>query len=56
VQVNGKVRAEIEVPKDTDKDEILRIAGSHERVQHFVNGQAIKKSIYVPGRLVNFVV
>ncbi|HEY1075976.1 MAG TPA: leucine--tRNA ligase [Fontimonas sp.] len=56
VQVNGKLRANISVPSAASKDEILAIALADENVQRFVSGQAIKKQIVVPGKLVNFVV
>ncbi len=56
VQVNGKVRAELSVPKDTSADDVIAAAQSHERVQPFLTGKPIKKSIYVPGRLVSIVV
>ena len=56
VQVNGKVRAQLEQPADADKDTILAAAEADAKVVAALNGQAIKKSIYVPGKLVNFVV
>ncbi len=56
VQVNGKLRANIRVPASAGKDEILAVALGDENVQRFIGGQAIKKQIVVPGKLVNFVV
>ncbi len=56
VQVNGKLRAEISVSRDASKDEIIEVAQTNERTVAFINGAEIKKSIYVPGRLVNFVI
>jgi len=55
VQVNGKLRGEIEVAKDADPEEIKAIALAHENVAKFVTGEP-KKVIYVPGRLVSVVV
>jgi leucyl-tRNA synthetase len=55
VQVNGKRRAEISVPKDMDKAEVEKIALAHEAVQRVLNGGAPKKVIVVPGRIVNVV-
>jgi leucyl-tRNA synthetase len=55
VQVNGKVRGEISVAADASKEDILTAAAAHERVASFLE-PGIKKSVYVPGRLVNFVV
>ena len=55
VQVNGKLRGEIAVGKDTDAEEIKAKALAHENVAKFVPGEP-KKVIYVPGRLVSVVV
>ncbi|MGV9001639.1 MAG: leucine--tRNA ligase [Candidatus Saccharimonadaceae bacterium] len=55
VQVNGKLRGEIQVGKDTDAEEIKAKALAHENVAKFVPGEP-KKVIYVPGRLVSIVV
>jgi leucyl-tRNA synthetase len=56
VQVNGKLRGSIKVPKAADKEAIQRLALSNDNVQKFVAGQAIKKFVLVPGRLINLVV
>jgi leucyl-tRNA synthetase len=56
VQVNGKLRDRIEVPADIAEEEAERLALSSERVRPHVEGRELKKSIYVPGRLVNLVV
>ncbi|WP_449044409.1 leucine--tRNA ligase [Paracoccus versutus] len=56
IQINGKRRAEIEVPKDMPKDQIEAIVLADETVQRFMEGQAPKKLIVVPGRIVNVVV
>ena len=55
IQINGKRRAEISVPKDMDKAEVEKIALAHEAVQKALNGNAPKKVIVVPGRIVNVV-
>ncbi len=55
VQVNGKLRGEIQVGKDTDPEEIKAQALAHENVARFVTSEP-KKVIYVPGRLVSVVV
>ena len=55
VQVNGKLRGEIQVGKDTDPEEIKTQALAHENVARFVTSEP-KKVIYVPGRLVSVVV
>src|SRR4030095_4570119 len=56
VQVNGKLRATIEVDADADQTEILQIARAHEKVQSHLSGKTIRREVVVPGRLVNFVV
>jgi leucyl-tRNA synthetase len=56
VQVNGKVRAEIEVPADIGEEDIKATALSQENVQNHVAGKEIKKVIYVKGRLVSVVI
>lgn len=55
VQVNGKVRGEISIQKDTDPEAVKVIALAHENVARFIEGEP-KKVIYVPGRLVSVVV
>lgn len=56
VQVNGKLRGRVAVPADAGKDVIEELATADENVQRFIDGQAIRKVIVVPGRLVNIVV
>lgn len=54
-QVNGKVRAKIEVAADADKKTMEHTALSNENVQKFIDGKIIRKVIVVPGKLVNVV-
>ena len=56
VQINGKRRTEITVPKDTDQVEIEKITLRCEAVVKALNGNTPKKIIVVPGRIVNVVV
>jgi len=56
VQVNGKKRADVRVPRDAGREAIQDIVLAHPVVQKFVNGQPVKKVVVVPGRLVNVVV
>ena len=56
VQVNGKLRARVSVAADADKDAIETLALADENVQRFIEDKDIRKSIVVPGRLVNIVV
>lgn len=55
IQINGKRRAEISVPKDMDKAEVEKLALATEAVQKALNGNAPKKVIVVPGRIINVV-
>lgn len=56
IQVNGKKRADFQVPAQADKAELEKYARESEIVQRFIEGKEIKKVIVVPGKLVNFVV
>lgn len=56
VQVNGKVRAEITVSKETDKAALEAAALANDRVKELLAGSEPKRVIVVPGRLVNVVV
>ena len=55
VQVNGKLRAKIQVPADADKQACEDIACADENVVKHTDGKTIRKVIVVPGRLVNIV-
>ena len=55
IQVNGKVRAVIEVPIDLDKNDIEEIALKEKNVLKFLNKKP-KKVIIIPNRVVNFVI
>jgi leucyl-tRNA synthetase len=56
IQVNGKRRGDVRVPRDADSKAIETIVLADPAVQKHVNGQPIKKVVVVPGRLVNVVV
>ena len=55
IQVMGKVRAKITVPKDISKEELEKEALNNERIQQWIEGKTIRKVIVVPGKLVNIV-
>ena len=55
VQVNGKLRAKIEVAADAGKEAVQEQALASDNVQRFVEGKALRKVIYVPGKLLNIV-
>jgi leucyl-tRNA synthetase len=56
VQVNGKLRARLTVPKDTDQDSLVAMALSDERVARATDGKQPKRVIHVPNKLLNIVV
>ena len=56
VQVNGKLRANINIAKDSDEKDVISEAMSLENVKKFTSDGNIVKTIYVPNRLLNFVV
>jgi leucyl-tRNA synthetase len=56
IQVNGKLRGNLRVAKDTDKAQLEQLALRHEAVQKLLSGNTAKKIIVVPGRLINVVI
>lgn len=56
VQVNGKLRAKLELAVDTPEEDVKSAALADEHVQQFLGGKKPTKVIYVPGRLVSIVV
>jgi leucyl-tRNA synthetase len=56
VQVNGKLRGKIKIAKDLTKEAIETLALDNVNVQKFIQNQAIKKIIIVPGKIINIVV
>jgi leucyl-tRNA synthetase len=56
VQVNGKHRGEILVPKDATEEVAVKTALEQEGVRAAMEGKALRKTIYVAGRILNFVV
>ncbi|WP_425071147.1 leucine--tRNA ligase [Sagittula sp. S175] len=56
IQVNGKRRGEIDVPKDMPKEEVEKLVLAHDAVVKALDGGQPKKLIVVPGRIVNVVV
>jgi len=56
IQINGKRRAEISVPKDMAPAEVEKLALADEDVVRFLAGQPVKKIIVVPGRIINVVI
>ncbi len=55
IQVNGKIRTKLNIVPDSDKDAVLEMALSDDRVREVIDGKNIVKQIYVPNKLVNIV-
>jgi leucyl-tRNA synthetase len=56
VQINGKKRAILKVKRDMIEREILETIKLNQEVEKFINNQEIKKSIFVPNRLINIII
>jgi len=56
IQINGKVRDRIEVPKGISEEEVKELALSQEKIQKWLGNKQPKKIIYIPSRLINLVV
>ena len=56
VQINGKLRSTVVIPTGAEKEEVFAIAKADERIASLTQGKTFVKEIYVPNRVVNFVV
>ena len=56
IQINGKIKARINIPTDISSDEALAIAKENEAINKEISGKTIIKELYVPKKLVNIVV
>ncbi len=56
VQVNGKLRDRMNVPAEADENQIKELALESDKVKPYLNGKTVRKTIVVPGKLVNIVV
>lgn len=56
IQINGKIKAKVQVSPKISKDELAKVALADERIKELIEGKTIVKQIVVPGRLVNLVV
>ncbi len=56
VQVNGKIRGRIEIPADATEDLVLELAREDGNVSRYLQGKRVTRAIYVPERIVNFVI
>ena len=56
VQINGKVRGNIDIPAEATQDDAVAAAKANEQVSKYFEGKNIVKVIFVPGKILNFVV
>jgi len=56
IQINGKIRDTVIVGINTSEDEVKKVALESKKIQKYVSGKKLKKTIYVKGRILNFVV
>ena len=56
VQVNGKLRGTISYPNGSSKEQVLAIAREDAKIAPFLEGKNVVKEIYVPNKIVSFVV
>ncbi len=56
VQINGKVRSEITIPKDMEEGDVKALILKDEKVLEWIGGETVKRIIYVKGRIINIVV
>ena len=56
VQINGKLRGEVEAERGASEEAVLSLAMADERIQKHVEGKTVRKVIHVPDRILNLVV
>ncbi len=56
VQVQGKLRGTVDVPQDVEQEQAVEIARDNDDVERYLDGKDIERVIFVPGRILNFVV
>ncbi len=56
VMVNGKKRGEVTVPEDAGEEKVVESARGHQNVTRYLEGAVVSQTIFVPGRLVNFII
>lgn len=55
LQVNGKLRGTVEVSKDISQEDAEKVGRNVAAVSKFLEGKSVKKVIFVPGRILNFI-
>ena len=56
IQVNGKLRAQLEVSADEEKDAALAAAKALPKIQRYLEEGTLRREIFVPGKMVNLVI
>ena len=56
IQINGKKRDLINLEKSMDKDQLIKLIEKNEKIQKFVLGKKIKKTVYVQDKLINLII
>ena len=56
VQINGKTRSVIEIHSDKAKKELIKIAKNNDKIKKYLTGKIILKEIFVPNKIINFVI
>jgi len=56
IQINGKLRDKIEISYNLPKEEVEKIAMGREKIKKYITGKKIKKVIFVPNKIINFVI
>jgi leucyl-tRNA synthetase len=56
IQINGRTRATVELPAGAAQDEAVEAARQVEAVQRYLDGSAVQRVVYVPGRVINLIV
>ena len=55
IQVNGKKRGLLRIKRDTDQEEIIKLIKEEKNISKYIINFEIKKKIFVPNRLINFI-
>lgn len=56
VQINGKVRANIEINRDEDEESVKSKVVENEKIKKYLDGKDIKKVVYIPNRIINLII
>ena len=56
IQINGKLKSTVTIPADIDKESALSLAKADEKISQALQGGTLVKEIYVPGKIINFVI